>query len=61
MCINLAPDPDRRFMIVYALDKLKCWRRAIFVHVVAKTLCVLHFIVVYGMFTNNILLIIKML
>ena len=48
-------------MIVYALDKLKCWRRAIFVHVVAKTLCVLHFIVVYGMFTNNILLIIKML
>ena len=26
MCISLAPNLGRRFMIVYVLDKLKCWR-----------------------------------
>ena len=26
MCINLAPNLGRRFMIVYVLGKLKCWR-----------------------------------
>ena len=30
VCINLAPNLGRRFMIVYVLDKLKCWRGVLF-------------------------------
>ena len=30
ICINLAPNLGRRFIIVYVLDKLKCWRARYF-------------------------------
>ena len=30
MCINLAPNSGHRFMIVYVLEKLKCWRACYF-------------------------------
>ena len=30
MCINLAPNLGRRFMILHVLDKLKCWRARYF-------------------------------
>ena len=30
MCINLAPNLGQRFMIVYVLEKLKCWRACYF-------------------------------
>ena len=57
MCINLAPNLGRRFMIVSVLEKLKFWRACYFnfVHVVLKNLVLfLRFIVFCGGFINNI-------
>ena len=59
MCINLVPNLGRRFMIVYVLDKLICWRACYFCSCnTKKTSCFWRFIVFYGVFINNIPLII---